>query len=72
MMTKWYADQQDDVPSYVLQTVLLAVVFSSSSLDVAFVASAVYHKYNLDVVDIVPFDVVPVDAVASTVAMALA
>jgi len=46
--------------------------FSSSSLDVAFVASAVYHKYNLDVVDIVPFDVVPVDAVASTVAMALA
>ena len=46
--------------------------FSSSSLDVAFVASAVYHKDNLDVVDIVPFDVVPVDAVASTVAMALA
>ena len=46
--------------------------FSSSSLDVAFVASAVYHKDNLDVVDIVPFDVVPVDAVASKVAMALA
>ena len=46
--------------------------FSSSSLDVAFVASAVYHKYNLDVVDIVPFDVVSVDAVASKVVMALA